>query len=120
GGPRGLFASPDGQWVGFFDGNVMKKVAITGGPAVTITNIGTNAPRGASWSEDGTIVFASTLTTGLLRVPAAGGEVRELTKPNRQSGEGDHLWPEFLPGGRGVLFTITPLNGAIDGSQVAV
>ena len=28
GAPRGPFVSPDGQWVGFFDGNLLKKVAI--------------------------------------------------------------------------------------------
>ena len=31
-----------------------------------------------------------------------------LTKPDRERGERDHLWPEFLPGGKAVLFTITP------------
>ena len=36
GAPRGVFISPDGQWVGFFDGTTIKKVAITGGPPVTI------------------------------------------------------------------------------------
>ena len=30
-----------------------------------------------------------------------------LTKPDRERGEGDHLWPEFLPGGEAVLYTIT-------------
>ena len=37
GAPRGVFISPDGQWVGFFDGvATIKKVAITGGPPVTV------------------------------------------------------------------------------------
>ena len=36
GNPRGIFISPDGQWVGFFTGPAMQKVAITGGPAVRI------------------------------------------------------------------------------------
>ncbi|MBI4888943.1 MAG: serine/threonine protein kinase, partial [Acidobacteria bacterium] len=34
GAPRGVFVSPDGQWIGFFDGASLKKVAITGGPPV--------------------------------------------------------------------------------------
>lgn len=33
--PRGAFISPDGQWIGFVDGNAMKRVAIAGGPPVT-------------------------------------------------------------------------------------
>ena len=31
-----VFVSPDGQWVGFAEARVLKKVAITGGPAETI------------------------------------------------------------------------------------
>ena len=43
-----------------------------------------------------------------------------LTKPDRERGEGDHLWPEFLPGGEAVLFTITPADGGIENAQIAV
>jgi hypothetical protein len=39
-----------------------------------------------------------------------------LTKPGR---DGDHFWPEFLPGGNAVLFTITPI-GSMENAQVAV
>ena len=58
--------------------------------------------------------------TGLQRGSAAGGEVTVLTKPNREGGEWDHVWPEFLPGGQAVLFTITPVGGNLDNAQVAV
>ena len=51
---------------------------------------------------------------------SAGGEPTVLTKPDRERGEADHLWPQFLPGGQAVLFTITPTTGGIDASQVAV
>ena len=43
-----------------------------------------------------------------------------LTRPDRALGEADHLWPEMLPGGRAVLFTITALTGGLDAAQVAV
>ena len=43
-----------------------------------------------------------------------------LTRPDRAQGEADHLWPELLPGGRAVLFTITALTGGLDAAQVAV
>jgi len=37
GSPRGVFFSPDGEWIGFFDGTAtLKKVAVTGGPPITI------------------------------------------------------------------------------------
>jgi eukaryotic-like serine/threonine-protein kinase len=121
GEPHGPFVSPDGQWVGFFDGTALKKVAITGGPPVTVTAADGTNPRGATWGDDGTIVYAtSSLATGLHRVAAAGGEPTVLTTPDRKRGEADHSWPEFLPGGEAVLFTITPATGGLDSAQIAV
>src|SRR5262249_28477543 len=34
--------------------------------------------------------------------------------------EGGHLWPELLPGGRAILFTIWPVSGDVNEAQVAV
>jgi serine/threonine-protein kinase len=121
GAPRGLFVSPDGQWIGFTDGTaVLKKVAVTGGPPVTLATLD-GGPRGATWGPDGTIIVATNIgTTGLQRVAAAGGLVTVLTRPDRAQGELDHLWPELLPGGRAVLFTITAQTGGLDAAQVAV
>ena len=120
-GLRGVFVSPNGQWVGFVDGaSTLKKVAITGGPAVTLGQIN-GGSRGAAWAPDDTIIFAeASPATGLQRVSAAGGETTVLTKPDRERGEGDHVWPAFLPGGEAVLFTIVPLTLEIDNAQVAV
>jgi len=121
GAPRGPFVSPDGQWVGFVDGTtVLKKVAITGGPPVTITML--DAPTaGATWLPDDTIVFAtSSITTGLQHVAASGGPTTVLTSPDHARGAVDHLWPEQLPGGRAILFTIVPVKGGVDAAEVAV
>ena len=119
GSPRGPFISPDGEWIGFFDGTVMKKVPVKGGPVAVIASIGDN-PRGATWGPDDTIVFATgTVATGLQRVNAAGGKPTVITTPNRAT-ELDHLWPEFLPGGRAVLFTVVSLNRNVETSQIVV
>ena len=122
GAPQGVFVSPDGLWVGFFDGvATMKKVSITGGPPETVCATGQGVPTGATWGADGTIIFATNaLASGLLRVPAAGGKPTVLTKADREHGEVNHVWPEFLPGGQAVLFTIFPATGGIDNAQVAV
>jgi serine/threonine-protein kinase len=122
GTPRGPFVAPDGQWIGFFDGNnTLKKVSITGRGAVTVTNVDGAGPRGASWGSDGTIIYATIApATGLQRVSAAGGEPSILTKPDHGRGEFDHYWPEFLPGGEAVLYTIMAADFDHRNSQIAV
>ena len=121
GAPQGIFVSPDGQWIGYFDGTTIKKVAITGGSPITIASVVGSVSRGATWGPDGTIIFATaTAATALMRVSAAGGEPTVLTKSDRARGETDHVWPEFLPGGKAVLFTVTSANGSIESTQIAV
>jgi serine/threonine-protein kinase len=53
-------------------------------------------------------------------VSADGGDVTVLSAPARARGEFDHLWPEMLPGGRAVLFTITATTGGLAAAEVAV
>jgi eukaryotic-like serine/threonine-protein kinase len=123
GSPRGLFMSPDGQWIGFFDaagGGVLKRVSITGGPALTITSVD-GSPRGAVWLPDGKIVFATANPdTGLQEVDASGGPVTVLTRPDRGNEQGDHFWPESLREGNAVLYTIKAAAGPLAASQIAV
>jgi serine/threonine-protein kinase len=123
GRPIGLFTSPDGHWIGFRDGEgTLKKVATTGGPAVTLATLdAANFPSGATFGPDGSVILASeSAATGLLRVSASGGHVEVLTRPDRSQGEADHLWPEMLPDGRAVLFTITALTGGLGAARVAI
>ena len=122
GTPRGLFVSPDGQWIGFVDGRgVLKKVAVTGGPAVTLATIDTAGPSGATWGPDDTIIVATNSVDDRSAARLRGRRAATvLTRPDRAQGEADHFWPEMLPGGRAVLFTITALTGGLDAAQVAV
>ena len=77
-------------------------------------------PRGASWGDENTIVFATDDgNTGLWLISAEGGEPRVLTTSDTAKREVDHLFPSVLPGGRGVLFTITTAAQA-DNAEVAV
>jgi serine/threonine-protein kinase len=119
---HGVFASPDGQWIGFGENlATLKRVALTGGPAVTLGGVLDGILGGATWLPDDTIVFASdNPETGLQRLPAAGGAPTVLTRPDGARGELDHLWPERLPNGRAVLFTIMPKSGGLESAQVAV
>jgi serine/threonine-protein kinase len=96
------FFSPDGQWVGFFAGQKLKKIPLQGGAVVSLCGT-SGLERGASWGEDGTII-ASLDAYHLFRVPAIGGEPQVIGKPE-QHGERTWRWPQVLPGGKDVLFT---------------
>ncbi|HEV2021060.1 MAG TPA: protein kinase, partial [Terriglobales bacterium] len=99
------FFSPDGKWVAFFAGGKLKKVAVSGGaPLIICDTVFTG--RGASWGPDDTIVFGVGVNSGLRRVPASGGKAEELTQVDASQKEVSHRWPEFLPGGKEILFSI--------------
>ncbi len=106
-GAAGPFFSPDRQWVGFFAKGKLRKARLdggVGGEALALCD--SPYPYGASWSEDGSILFSPNYNSGLLQVSAAGGKPRTLTMPNAVAGELGHRWPEVLPGGRTALFTV--------------
>jgi serine/threonine-protein kinase len=113
------FVSPDGQWVGYADGGALKKVSLTGGSPIAVAKPTGNV-LGATWLPNDTIIFATSDTmTGLQRIPAAGGQVEELSRVDHDRGQADHVWPEALPGGNEVLFTITSQAGGQDAAQIA-
>ena len=95
--------SPDGQWIAFFAGGKLKKVPAAGGPVVILADA--PEPRGAWWAEDGTIIYAPHFRRALMRVSSLGGEPRPLT--TLANGEISHRFPQVLPGGRAVLFTVS-------------
>lgn len=103
------FFSPDGLWLGYAQGKQLKKVPINGGSALPIADLpnDNDRVRGASWGENGTIVFSpGPPDNGLWKVSAEGGKPQKLTTPDRSKGESNHRWPQILPGGKFVLFTI--------------
>ena len=112
------FISPDGQWVGYFSPTAIRKVALSGGLPITVCRV-VGLPFGATWTADGTVVFGS--DRGLMSVPAAGGEPRPLTTQaeNSQTEGLRHVFPQALPGGRAVLFTMDPAGRTADTGQIA-
>jgi serine/threonine-protein kinase len=105
---RHPFFSPDGKWVGFVDGNVLKKTAVTGGRAVTVCVL-PSYMSGAAWGSDHIITFG-TLNTGLFRVSAAGGQPEALPTEAQATGR-NARWPETLPGGKAILFAAIGAGG---------
>jgi serine/threonine-protein kinase len=99
------FFSPDSQWIGFFTPDKLKKVSVLGGSSITLCDIA--IPLGATWADDGHIVFASQLRQGLKRISAAGGPVEDLMDESFMESQGfiAVVLPNVLPGDRSVLFT---------------
>ena len=110
------FFAPDGQWVGFFAGGKLKKVLVSGGAAITLGDAA--SPNGANWGSHRMIAFALTINSVLQQVPDAGGPPQPLTRFVR--GEVSHRWPEFLPGGKAVLFASGTNGINFTNAQVAV
>jgi serine/threonine protein kinase len=102
--------SPDGAWVAFEDtrDQMLKKVALTGGPPVDLCRV-PGTTNGIAWGEDGTIAFAvfpqgtraGGGSAGLFRVPETGGQPETLLVAKAGT---VYRWPHFLPGGQ-ILFT---------------
>ncbi|MGE5278469.1 MAG: protein kinase domain-containing protein [Acidobacteriota bacterium] len=99
------FFSPDGQWIGFFTANELKKVPLSGGSALPICLV-PPVTAGGSWADDGRIVFTAQTNGPLFAVSDRGGEPRPLTKLDASRGEHAHLFPQALPGGHAILFTL--------------
>ncbi len=102
-GPYHPFFSPKGDWLGFVTPGELKKISTSGGAPITLAQV--ERSRGASWGPDGTIVYSRSIYTGLSRISASGGDPQPLTELDEATGEQSHRWPQWLPGGKAVLFS---------------
>jgi serine/threonine-protein kinase len=100
------FFSPDGRWVGFLTNDKVKKVSLRGGAPRSLCDA--SAPMRASWVTDDTILFSQNEGFVLMRVPAEGGDAREVTRLPYAK------FDTALPDGRAVLLTST-ITGSISG-----
>jgi serine/threonine protein kinase/Tol biopolymer transport system component len=112
------FFSADSQWIGFFGDGKLKKVSVRGGSPIVLCDAG--SARGGDWSANGTIIFPTQFTSVLYRISAAGGTSAEATHLDAARSETTHRWPQFLPGGKAVLFTASSDNNFFGHSTVEV
>jgi serine/threonine-protein kinase len=113
GGGRSPFFSPNGEWLGFWSANALKKVALSGGAPVTLCAAAN--PWGALWNVDDTILVGQG-AAGIWQVPAGGGPPVTLIKMK----EGELAQsPQRLPGGDWILFTLRPA-GVGDWNQAQI
>ena len=105
GNAREPFFSADGEWIGFFSGGVLRRVATSGGAAATVG--GADNPFGSSWGADGLILYGQG-PGGIWRVPGTGGTPEAVITV--EDGESAH-GPQMLLDGEWVLFTLLPAGG---------
>ena len=113
-GAQALFFSPEGDWIGFWANQKIKKISTQGGPPSVICESAQFS--GATWGADNSIVFSG--SGPLLRVSSSGGTPEPLTHFEPDEGETDHEYPQFLPGESKILFEIA--KGVPGASVVAV
>jgi serine/threonine-protein kinase len=102
------FFSPDGTWVAFYSNGALRKVPLAGGPAVVIAEVPLPAWfTGGSWSETDTIYYAVATSKTLYRVSARGGTPSRIAVDDTGSTTPMYRFPHILPGGRGLLVTIS-------------
>ncbi len=100
------FFSPDAAWVGCQSSQLgLLKVPSGGGSPVTVLDV-SDRMMGASWSRDGTILYAT--TAGLFRVNEDGGEATLVARADPSRDELFYAWPDLLPDGKSVLLTLVP------------
>jgi len=106
-GAFGPFFSPDGKWIGFFAGNKLRKVAVSGGDPIDLCDAPN--PYGGSWSTDGTILFAPDEGRRPALIRETGGIPQPILVKN--SG-GSFRQPDILPGRKAAIVS-NPLRGGV-------
>jgi serine/threonine-protein kinase len=107
---RSPFFAPDGRWIGFWAEGKLKKMSLDGGLPTVLCDSANGL--GATWGPDGSIV-ANLYSTGVLsRIPSSGGAPDVIADLTTEAA--GPVWPQFLPGGKNVLFTRLGAGGADD------
>jgi serine/threonine-protein kinase len=109
--------SPQGDWILFTVGQVLKKIPVAGGTAQTLADSSGSACLG----DNGVLLFAriSSLWIGT----SEGRDARLLAAPDTAHGIFGLRLPEVLPGGRYALVTINRAPGGpavVDSMRLAV
>jgi serine/threonine-protein kinase len=102
-GAEAPFFSPSGEWLGFFASGRLSKLSVLslrGDSAIPLAQA--ESPRGSSWTDADSILFAPSEASGLARVSAAGGPTTPVTELEKE--ERGHRWPAALSGDK-ALFT---------------
>ena len=110
------FFSPNGEYVAFFARGHLTKAAVADGSLTTLAEA--PDPWGGTWGKDGSIIFVPTFSSGLVRLWQHNGTPEVLTKPDDAAGGYAHMYPQFLPDGRHVVFSLWAPTAERSGTAV--
>jgi Tol biopolymer transport system component len=98
--------SPDSKYLAYAAGDKLRKIAVEGGPSITIGD----TPHGydGTWGAKDVILFDGADADSIRGISATGGVLKPMTRLDRSKGERSHAWPSFLPDGRHFLFVTNP------------
>ena len=107
------FFSPDGEWIGFWADEKLKKIAVRGGAPQTIC--AADHVHGASWG-DGVILAELGGAGYLVTIDLASGEIQETTLSSESNSKTNFLasFPKLLPGSKSALIS------GLDGQHVGL
>lgn len=103
--------SPDGKWVAFYSDFTLKKASLDG-LVVPIIKVGD--ARGLAWSDNEHLIYSPVPAQALFKVSADGGSPEELTHLDQAKNERSHRWPQLLPNGKAVIFTVGTVDSPDD------
>ncbi|MCM2316857.1 MAG: protein kinase, partial [Thermoanaerobaculia bacterium] len=95
----------DSRALAFTAKGKLRRIAADGGPVETLAGLeALPASGGMAWGASGTILIGST-EVGIHKVPATGGTLEPITKPDPAKFERGHTLPRFLADGRRFFFS---------------
>jgi serine/threonine-protein kinase len=107
--------SPDGTRLAFMTGGglaTLNVVSLTGEPPIALSD--SVQWFGGDWGADGMIYFTNA-GWSLSRIPVTGGPVEAVSTRDSTEREAIHHWPDVLPNGKGVVFTVGHTSPAATG-----
>ncbi len=118
-GAREPFYSPDARWLGFFavsgDAHRLQRLSFEGGVPVVFHEEPRPPLGGVAWSEGDEIAFAA--SDGLRVISSNGGAPRVVGCGDDSLSEVCR-WPEILPGGKALIYTVSSTGNGSAMSRV--
>ncbi|HLX78345.1 MAG TPA: hypothetical protein VKR27_05625, partial [Acidimicrobiales bacterium] len=74
--------------------------------------------RGASWGDNGLILYAPSSHSGIFSISLRDSTPRPITTLDSSRGEIGHMWPQALPGGKEFLYFVASNDPSVRGIYV--